>query len=134
MFFDYAIVLAFVFAGAMFGLARRSKASERTGSADTNQAGAGGPPSGAAVPLPDANEPRIAVIAAALLAAAPVLFAGALVLRDCLLDREAAQSTGVGARGLLAGGLFCAILLLAVVAVRRRDLPRAGDPAADRGP
>ena len=130
MYFDYTIVLAFALAGAVFVLVNRKRWAHRQAGLETDEP----------VELPgvrfDARNFAAALAATVFAAATLLLFPAALVLRDCLHDTDAAQSTGIGVTALIVGGVFLAALSAGVAYVRRQRGPDAigGVSAADSGP
>ena len=97
MHFDYTIVLVFVIVGGLVALRRRPMAS------------------------PEAKSATQALSRVVFLAAIALLLPWALVLRDCLHDSGPAQSRGIGAFALFAGGLFIAILSLGFAYARESE-------------
>ena len=124
MYFDYLIVLVFAAVGLLFVFANLMAASlirpRRVGEVGLETYECGEETVGSAWVQFDVRYYTVALVYIVFAVEIALLFPWALVLRDCLYDTGAAQSTGIGAFALFEGLLFGAILFLGLAYVWKK--------------
>ena len=98
----------------------RGDATERSAAAHEARGAAAEALGEAALARGDAALEPAALATAIFVLGIGLLVPWALVLRDCLDDRGAAQSRGIGGFALLEGGLFAGMLFLGALHARKR--------------